>query len=302
MNKNILSLLILCWSIQPCFFAQDSANKSSDNLKQNVLIISSLTGTTLFSGSVSYVTYIKNNEPARFHFYNDNNGFLQIDKLTHSFCSYTVSSIWYKGLTNAGINKERALLLGGVMGSIPLTTKELFDGFSKSGGFSWGDILANALGSAFFASQELLFNEQILKYKFSFSKSDYADQANGYLGKTVLQSYFKDFNGHTYWLSINASKIFPKAKLPDWINIAGGYSANGMFGKYENINSYNGVEIPETQRYRQFLLSLDVDWSKITVKSKFLRIMFYGLNFVKVPFPAIEFNSKGHFKGYWIYF
>lgn len=75
-----------------------------------------------------------------------------------------------------------------------------------------------------------------------------------------------------------------------------------MFGKYENINSYNGVEIPETQRYRQFLLSLDVDWSQINVKSKFLKVMFYGLNFVKVPFPAIEFNSKGHFKGYWIYF
>jgi hypothetical protein len=302
MNVKILSLLILLWFVQSRIFAQDNAYKNSGNPKQNCLIISSLTGTILFSGSVFYFTYFKNNEHARFHFYNDNNGFLQIDKLAHSYYSYTLSSIWYRGLTNAGINKERALLLGGVLGSIPLTTKELFDGFSKNGGFSLGDILANTLGSVFFASQELLFNEQILKYKSSFSRSDYADQANGYLGKTVLQSYFKDFNGHTYWFSINASKIFPKTKLPDWISIAAGYSANGMFGKYENIYSYNGVEIPETQRYRQFLLSLDVDWSEINVKSKFLRIMLNGLNFIKVPFPAIEINSKGQFKGYWIYF
>jgi hypothetical protein len=302
MNKKIISLII--WSSLTIHFgyAQESTINISANIKQNILLISSITGSTLFFGSVSYISYFKNIEPVRFHFYNDNKGFLQVDKFIHSYCSYMASSIWYNGLTGAGINKERALLLGGVMGSVPLTPKEIFDGFNKIGGFSWGDMLANAIGPAFFVSQELLFNEQILRYKFSFSRSVYADQANGYLGKTLLQSYFHDFNGHTYWLSINVSKIFSKTKLPDWISIAAGYSANGMVGLYENINSYNGVKIPETQRYRQFLFSLDIDWSKINVKSRFLRIMLYGINFIKVPFPAIEINSKGHLKGYWIYF
>lgn len=302
MHKKILTLLILPWLIQPGIFAQDSTNTSSDNLKRNLLIISSITGSTLLSGSISYVSYFKNINPVKFHFYNDFKGYLQVDKFVHSYGSYIACSTWYKGLTYAGIDKERALLLSGFFGSLPLTPKEVFDGFTESSGFSWGDILANGIGPAFFVSQELIFDEQILKYKFSFSKSDFAAQANGYLGKTLLQSFFEDFNGHTYWLSINASRIFPKMNLPDWISIAAGYSANGMFGMYENIDSYKGVRIPETQRYRQFLLSLDVDWSKINVKPGFLRVILYGLNFIKVPFPAIEFNSKGNFKGYWIYF
>jgi len=302
MNIKILLLIILFWLVQSSIFAQNSIAKNTINDQQKVLLISSTAGSTLLIGSVSYFAFYKNVEHVRFHFINDNKGFLQVDKLIHSYGSYMATSVWYNGLIYAGINKDKALLLGGVMGSVPLTPKEIFDGFNMGGGFSWGDILANVTGPAFFVGQELLFDEQILKYKSSFSRSYYADQANGYLGKTILKSYFKDFNGHTYWLSININKIIPKMNVPDWISLSTGYSANGMFGLYENIKSYNGIEIPVTQRYRQFLFSLDVDWSQINVKSKFLRIMFYGLNFIKVPFPAIEFNSKGHFKGYWIYF
>jgi hypothetical protein len=299
---NIKILLLLAFLFQPRIFAQDSIVTNTINDRQKIALISSTTASTLLVGSVSYFAYYKNVKHSGFHFINDNKGFLQVDKLIHSYGSYMAASVWYKGLTYAGINKDRALLFGGVMGYITLTPKEIFDGFNSGGGFSWGDILANAIGPAFFVGQELLFDEQILKYKSSFSRSYYADQANGYLGNTVIKSYFKDFNGHTFWLSVNINKIIPKMNVPDWISVATGYSANGMFGLYENIRSYNGVEIPETQRYRQFLLSLDVDWSKINVKSRFLRIMFFGLNFIKVPFPAIEFNSKGQFKGYWIYF
>jgi hypothetical protein len=71
--------------------------------------------------------------------------------------------------------------------------------------------------------------------------------------------------------------------VADWINIATGYSANGIFGLYENIGPYNGVKIPEIQRYRQFLFTFDIDWSKTEVKSRFLRIMLNGINIIKVP-------------------
>jgi hypothetical protein len=301
MNKKILSLFILLLLIEPSIIGQDSAIDSSANIKQRKLLIPIITGGTLFVGGLSGTLYLNNSESVRFHFYNDIKEYLQVDKFLHSFGSYFASDLLYKGLITIGTGKKKALLLGGTLSVVLITSKDIYDGFNLKG-FSWTDMLANTAGSALFVGQELLFNEQILKYKFSFSKSDYADQANGYLGKTLLQNYFKDYNGHTYWFSINFSRIIPKTKLPDWICIAAGYSANGIFGSTDNIKSYLGVEIPETQRYRQFLLSLDIDWSKINVKSKFLRVMLNGLNFIKVPFPAIEFNSKGYFKGYWIYF
>ena len=75
-----------------------------------------------------------------------------------------------------------------------------------------------------------------------------------------------------------------------------------MYGEFENITSYNGVAIPETERYRQFLFSLDIDWTKINTDSRVLQILLKGMTFIKLPFPALEYNSKGQIKGYWIYY
>jgi hypothetical protein len=113
---------------------------------------------------------------------------------------------------------------------------------------------------------------------------------------------FKDYNGHTYWFSMPVNKIIYNRHLPPWFNIALGYGANGMYGEFENISTYNGVTIPETERYRQYLLSLDVDWTRIKTNSKFLKVVFKGMTFIKLPFPTIEYNSMGKFKGYWLYY
>ncbi len=259
-------------------------------------------------GYVSAMTFLnfdlwhKDDERVAFHFYNDNSGYLQMDKFKHAYGSYFEGYIGYNLLKIEGFSKSKALLYGGSIGFFIQSPKEILDGLYKPGGFSWGDVLANATGSALLIGQELLFNEQVIRYKFSYSRSQYAKYSNGYLGSTWLQSYYGDYNGHTYWFSINANRLFLKKILPPWINLAAGYSANGMFGELNNIDSYNGVAIPPTQRYRQFLFSLDVDWTKINTRSNFLKILLQGLDFIKIPFPAVEFNSLGRLKGYWLYF
>ncbi len=148
----------------------------------------------------------------------------------------------------------------------------------------------------------LLFDEQLIKYKFSYWESPYADKANGYLENTHLERLTDDYNGYTFWLSAPISKLTTINKFPQWLNIAVGYGANGMYGEFKNMYSYRGVKIPETIRYRQYLLSLDVDWTKIKTNSKFLKKVFKAMVFIKLPFPAIEYNSKGNFKGYWMYY
>ncbi|MEN0048743.1 MAG: DUF2279 domain-containing protein, partial [Bacteroidota bacterium] len=167
---------------------------------------------------------------------------------------------------------------------------------------SWSDMAANTAGSLLVIGQEVLFDEQLVQYKFSFSRSVYAPLSNGYLGDNTLESLFLDYNGHTYWLSTNLNNFLLKDKLPDWLSVSVGYSANGMYGEFENRSSWGGVALPEAERYRQFLLSLDVDWTKIPTRSKFLKGVFQALNFVKIPAPALELNGLGEFKGYWIYF
>ncbi len=257
-----------------------------------------------FAGSMFVMqnTWYKDRDMVPFHFYNDNKAYLQVDKFGHAFGAYVISYSGFHYMLKQGFPRNKALIWGGSLGFVLQLPIEIMDGIHEGWGFSWGDVAANAVGSALVVGQELLFREQVIRYKFSYWESEYARNANGYLGTNSLNRIFDDYNGHTYWLSMPIDKIARTRLIPSYVNIAAGYSANGMYGEYENISSYNGVDIPETTRYRQFLLSLDVDFSKIETRSGFLRSAFYVMNFIKIPFPAVEFNSKGEVRGYWVYF
>jgi hypothetical protein len=80
-----------------------------------------------------------------------------------------------------------------------------------------------------------------------------------------------------------------------------GYSGDGMTGGSSNpeINAV-GQSIPSFQRARQFYLSLDVDLSKIPVKSRFLKSALKVVNLVKIPFPGIEYHTIDGLKWNWL--
>jgi len=259
---------------------------------------------TAYVGSILFLNNIwyRNNDQAPFHFRNDNHAYLQADKFGHVFGSYVESYGTYRFLLNAGVDKATALLVGGSMGIIMQAPIEIFDGIHDGWGFSPGDWMANITGSLLVVGNELIFKEQLIKYKWSYWESAYARQTNGFLGETTLNRVFEDYNGHTYWLSVPLARITGWSKIPPWLNISAGYSINGVIGKMENLTSYRGVEIPPFDRYRQFLLSLDVDWTRIPVHSPFLKTLFRYMAFVKFPFPAIEINTLGKFRGYWMYY
>ena len=164
------------------------------------------------------------------------------------------------------------------------------------------DLISNASGSLIVVGNELLFDQQLIKYKFSFWDSPYRTQSNGYLGNTALEGIFYDYNGHSYWFSTPIRALVSTDKIPHWLCFSVGYSANGMFGEFKNMTSYRGVSIPETVRYRQYLLSLDIDWTKIPTNSKLMRKVLNTLVFIKLPFPTLEMSNSGRLKGYWLYY
>jgi len=302
--RLLILLLFLAFLPVTIYAKPDVAGlKYPDSVKKSQLRAVLATEAALYAGSMAYLQFIwyKDHKAVPFHFYNDSKGYLQIDKFGHTFGAYLESYIGYHALRCAGVKKGKALLLGGTLGIILQTPIEVWDGLYEGWGFSWSDMAANTAGSAIVIGQELLFDEQVVKYKFSFSPSPYARQANGFLG-TGFDQLFNDYNGHTYWLSMGINRIVPHSKIPDWLNISVGYSANGMFGEFENIARYRGVNIPATTRYRQYLLSLDVDWTKIKTNNKFLKTLFQGMFMIKLPFPAIEINSLGKVSGHWLYY
>ncbi len=54
--------------------------------------------------------------------------------------------------------------------------------------------------------------------------------------------------------------------------------------------------------YRQFYVSLDLDLTKISTNSKFLQTVFSVVNFIKIPAPTLEINTKGQIKFHYLYF
>jgi len=268
-------------------------------INKKILTTAIATESALYAGTITGLRYLWYKDVPRvpFHYYNDNAGYLQIDKFGHAYGAFIESKICYEWLLKAGVSKNKALLYGGTMGLILQTPIEIFDGIYEGWGFSWGDMAANAGGSLFLIAQELIFDEQDLDFKFSFSRSPYADLSNGMLGDSHLESLFLDYNGHTYWFS-----FLPAEKMPAWINLSFGYSANGMYGEFKNRSSWNGVTLPETERTRQYLISLDIDWTKIKTDKPFLKKLFFALNHIKLPFPALEYNSLGQWKVHALYF
>jgi len=233
MIKNITVLVVGILFYISSFGQSTFRDSHPDTLRTKRLYTVAGTGALTYVAGLSYLSYIwyADQDPVRFHYYDDSKGYLQMDKGGHSFSAYRESYAMYNALRWAGLDKKKALIFGGPFGLVFQTPIEIFDGRYKNWGFSWSDMIANTAGSALFTGQELFFDDQIVLMKFSYSPSIYPDY-HSHLGTTELQSFFLDYNAHTYWLSGNINKITQIEKVPKWLNLAFGYSANGMISSY----------------------------------------------------------------------
>ncbi|MCX6182376.1 MAG: DUF2279 domain-containing protein [Bacteroidetes bacterium] len=238
-----------------------------------------------------------------FHLFNDNDEWLGMDKFGHSQTGYSVGQSGYKALRWAGVNEKKSLLWGGTLGFMYLTVIEVMDGLSAQWGFSPGDFVADAGGAALFIGEQLLWKEQRIAYKWSFMPSPYAQYRPNLLGKDLSQQWLKDYNGQTYWFSVNIASFLPETKkFPQWLNLAIGYGADGMTGGSSNPTIVNGKTIPTFERRSQYYLSLDFDLTKIKTKHRFLKTVFNTFGFLKIPAPTVEFTPGKGTYFHWLYF
>lgn len=237
---------------------------------------------------------------SKFHFINDNNEWLQMDKIGHMYSAYHLGRFGAEMLNWSGADQKNQLIYGSGLGFAFLTAVEVLDGYSSEWGASSGDIIANATGTALYVSQELLWKEQRIIPKFSFHTTQYAGQRPNILGKSLNEQILKDYNGQTYWLSVNLHSFAKESKIPKWFNAAFGYGAEGMLtgNSYEN----NPALIQNSERYRKFFLSFDVNLAKIDTKSHFLKTIFSVLNTIKIPAPTLEYSANKGFKAHALYF
>lgn len=260
-----------------------------------------ITGSSLTTtGSLFYLNqaWYKNHSTGKFHFFNDNKEWLQMDKAGHVYTNYILSNYMIESFEWAGFSRKKSILIGGNIGLAYMTCIEVFDGYSDGWGFSWGDCIGNVAGTYWAIGQKILFNEQKCWLKFSFSRSGLAKYNPDLLGNGLGLEILKDYNGQTYWFSfnpLNFSKKKPKKTILNVLNLSIGYSAYGMLGgHYNQFVVQNEVgDVLKFNRERRFYLSLDLDLTKIKTKRKGLKTLFLALNSIKVPMPTIQLNQKG---------
>jgi len=271
--------------------AQSSFWKQADTLNKTSLSVSSSVIGVGYIGSLIGLQQVWYKNPwSNFHFFNDGSNWLQMDKAGHTFTTYQISKNISQLYRWGGMKSKNADWVGVGVGLSYLSFLEVLDGFSDEWGFSAYDMLANVGGSALFLGQERLFKQQIIVPKFSFHRTEYAALRPEILGSTFAEQVLKDYNGQTYWLSFSPGTM-GENKFPKWLCFSLGYSADQkLVGNEEIYLNYHSK--------REFLLSMDIDFSRIPVKNHFLKTVLSQLNYLKIPFPALiiqgnKFGARG---------
>ncbi|WP_136481433.1 DUF2279 domain-containing protein [Cognatitamlana onchidii] len=295
MSFRLGILIVFLISFTTISFSQSKINQfltPSDTLnkpRRNGVIIAEVSLASMALIGLNELWY-SDYERSKFHVINDNSAWQQLDKFGHAFTSYQLGKHGAQVLRWSGVRKKDQLIYGATLGFTFLTAVEILDGFSQEWGFSWGDVLANAAGSGLYIGQELLWNEQRIALKYSFHQTQYAQLEPEKLGGSLIEQTLKDYNGQTYWLSFNLKSFFKKSKLPEWLNVAFGYGAEGMLSEsYISDNQSVKLESP----YRQYYLSLDVNLNGIKTNSRVLGTVFDIFDMIKIPLPTVEFSKKG---------
>jgi VanZ family protein len=281
--KKIFGLLLLTFSFFVDAQSPDSLQTSSAK-RRNILLIG---GVTAYSGAMIGLNEVwyKSSPRESFHFFNDASEWKQVDKAGHLFSAFQLSSITSHALKWAGLKNRKSMIVASLTSLAVVSSIEIFDGFSSSYGASLSDLAANSAGATLFLGQQLLWNEIRIHPKYSFHQTSFAPQRPNVLGNGLSEEFIKDYNGQTYWLSIDMDKFM---KFPKWLNVAVGYGSEEMI--YANASSNRSIGLIP---YRQYYLSLDLDVRVIKSKSKWVNALIYFANMVKIPAPALEFSTRG---------
>ncbi len=261
-------------------------NSDSLNLSRVACLSTGIAGSWAI-GTIAFTNlWYKDFPKSNFHLFNDSHEWLQMDKMGHFFTTNKLSLITTDLFKWSGMNKNNSILLGCSIGLGLQTTIEILDGYNSQWGFSISDMAANTLGVFSFASQSLFWNDQRIILKFSDHQTQYAALNPLVLGKSFAERFLKDYNGQSYWLSFNPSSFSKYSNLPKWLCFSIGYSIDQKISGSNEIFHSSITNLTYFSQ-RKFLLSLDIDFSKLSIKNEWLKLIVKQFNFIKIPFPTL---------------
>ncbi len=327
-SRKALALVLglTMMSIQGAWAQEFSFFSPADSFQQHRFWTSVGIGTAAYGITLVGLNeaWYADTDRTRFHTFDDWGEWRYMDKLGHIWTTYSETRWLTQGARWTGMDPVASRWTGTGIALALQTSVEVLDAFSAKWGFSWSDMGANLIGAGVFVTQDILWQEQRMLIKISSNPVSYSGEtligtnggtsslrkrAHDLYGASFATQYLKDYNAMTIWMSINPASFLHQRPswLPSWLNMAVGISGEHLYGGY--ANSWSEPEggpfqaDPNTYpRLTQIFLSPDIDLSRLPVKSPFWRTLLHGLNFVKIPAPALSLDSRGRWSGHWLYF
>ena len=286
MTRLLLPVSMLIFSIGSCVTAAAQRLDSTASNKKRLIFIGASV-TAAYTGSMiglNEVWYSQSPHQS-FRFFNDAAEWRQVDKVGHFYSAFQLASTASRMLQWGKLPSKKSDRIGLVASMVIMSSIEVFDGYSAAYGASASDLAANAAGNLFYLGQSMAWNEVRIYPKFSVHHTALAAVNPNQLGNGWSEEIIKDYNGQTYWLSVDMDKFI---RFPRWLNVCIGYGAQNMIRARDAQNSAAGY-LP----FRQYYLGLDFDLTAFKGRSKVVNTLIYFVNMLRIPAPALEFSRDG---------
>lgn len=223
-----------------------------------------------------------------FHFENDFDYALNLDKFGHFASGVALGEFFYEGYYWAGVSEFYAYLFAGLSAMSTHIAIDIKDGFAPSWGFSIFDVLSGTLGGFLPMAERYVpvFKYVDLKWSYWINTKVYYRQ-NHHASDGIFTD---DYVNQTFWASFKPYRLLPSSVrryYPSWLAIAAGLSID------------EGVFTGDPHPRREVYISLDYDLEAFRPQSPMARKLIRYLNYLKFPSPTIQVYPEVHW--YWLY-
>ena len=247
-------------------------------------------GITLSSYAAAYVfVFAKgwwDNDSSHFHFENDFDYALNLDKFGHFAAGVILGESFYEGYRWAGLSEFKSYLFAGLSAMATHIAIDVKDGYSPAWGFSIFDVLSGTLGGFLPMAERYVpvFKYVDLKWSYWINTTYYYDKTT-HRGEAIFTD---DYVNQTFWASFKPYRLLPSVVqkyYPSWLAFAAGLSIN------EKAMDFHA---DDADRRREVYLAIDYDLEAFRPQSRLARSLIKYLNYFKLPAPAIQVYPEFH--------
>lgn len=253
--------------------------------KINLLKVGFITAAT--AGTVAVLHYHQSRawwqqtRTNHFHFQNDWEYALWIDKLGHWWGATGIQHLFSSSLSWANFSDEASVIIGSVLALTYQLYVETYDAYASNWGFSPGDALFDFGGAVYPLIQYYYPPLKNVNLKLSYFpskrllKKDPNDEL--YRHKFIID----DYEGQSFYLSFKVNNMLPKSleKIwPDFLCIAIGYQMRN-WGGYADAD-------------KNYFFALDYDLEQIPLYGNFWQFLKKTFNHFHLPAPALRISNK----------